>query len=218
MKFCMVLEDESLRPLGSNLIINKNPDEFYKILNQSFFIEREFVETRARFKQIIPYCVGVWQDTKEYKNYILTYKRKPKHTEQRLAEKWSIGFGGHIEPGDTKNTSRLENTQGMMTLFNCAEREFEEEVGLSFRLPYILGFLNLDEPGPVERVHFGVIFRVNMNSTLVDEKPPLPKPKDDEVDRFRWEILDDSNNLIEKRNWEAWSKVILENWKQVFSV
>lgn len=216
MKFCLVLEDELLRSFGSGLILNRNPDEFYKLLNRSFFIERDFVETRSRFKQIIPYCVGTWWDHKTRKHHLLTYKRKSAHTEQRLAEKWSIGFGGHIEPKDAEDTQALKETRGMMMLTKAAEREFIEESGFKLRLPHILGFLNLDEPGPVERVHFGVIIRAELNQDIIEDSKPQPKPKDDEADRFQWEEFSDSNNLLEKHNWEAWSRTILENWRGVF--
>jgi len=217
IKFCLVLDDELLRSLGSGLVFSKNLDEFYKLLNQAFFIERSFVEERSRFKQIIPYCVGTWWNYKTKKHYLLAYRRKPGHTEQRLAEKWSIGFGGHIEPNDLIKVQDLKDTRGMMLLFNAAEREFKEETGLELKLPHILGFLNLDEPGPVERVHFGVIIKTELNQDIIEDSKPMPKPKDGEIAEFKWlEFSDALDGIIPEYNWEAWSEIILKNWRKIF--
>lgn len=220
MKFCMVLEDELIKHLGQGLITNVGVrEEFGNLLNRAFFIERDFVEIRPRFKQIIPYCVATWYDGRivtdtAQETFILTYKRKSKHVEQRLSEKWSIGFGGHIEPKDIEGTERLDRTKGVMIVRNAAAREFEEESGFKLEKSRFLGLLNLDEPGLVERVHLGVILYADLTGFYQDL--PEIKPNDDEVDRFKWEKL--STVLLNKRNWEAWSKKILENKQELFQL
>lgn len=223
MKICMVLEDETIRPLGEGLITDAAArEEFGKLLNRAFFIERDFVETRSRFKQIIPYCVATWYDSRlvtdtAQETYVLTYKRKSKHTEQRLAQKWSIGFGGHIEPKDAEGTARFGKQHGIMAVMQAAQREFGEETGLKLDKSRFVGLLNLDEPGPVERVHLGAI--LNIDLTEFHRDLPEIKPKDDEADRFKWVKFSifSAPGMIDN-NWEAWSKIVLENRKELFQL
>jgi len=113
------------------------------------FRERGEVEEDEKWKQLIPYTYVC--DPRA--NTVLAYKRAVRGGEPRLAGKWSLGFGGHINPRD----DRL----GRHRMIDLAtNRELQEE--LIFHYPYdapvTMGFLYITDT-PVDRVHFGVIRR-----------------------------------------------------------
>jgi predicted NUDIX family phosphoesterase len=106
------------------------------------------LEQDARIKQIIPYFVV--RRSNEY----FTARRRDTGGEKRLYGGRLIGFGGHL---------RAEDIKGKMS--EWLKREFEEELevdrvlGISF-----LGIVNHDgnEDKGVHRVHFGLVFEVNV--------------------------------------------------------
>jgi predicted NUDIX family phosphoesterase len=123
-----------------------------------FFAERQYMETCSHYKQIIPYLVltrGQGDDRR-----ILAYQRRSKHTEARLGGRWSVGFGGHIEPLDRDAANSGE--RNLIDL--AARRELAEETGLpADTVPLTLvGYINSDAE-EVSSVHFGVVFTVALD-------------------------------------------------------
>lgn len=111
------------------------------------FREREEVEEDEKWKQLIPYTYVFDPQV----DAVLAYKRAAGGGEPRLAGKWSLGFGGHINP--------IDDRLGRHRMLDLAtNRELQEE--LIFHYPYdtpiTMGFLYLVDT-PVDRVHFGVI-------------------------------------------------------------
>ena len=141
-------------------------DGLAKILNtistKHKFLPRADVEEDARWQQIIPYLIF------EYQNKIFLMKRKGDHTDRRLADKYSIGVGGHINKEDVKelksSASRAkrgeQRVKGEGVIMDWARREFEEEVG--YRGKYKLEFLGLvnDDSNDVGLVHLGLIIKL----------------------------------------------------------
>lgn len=124
-----------------------------------FFAERDYMEDNSHYKQIIPYLMLQRGQGDDHR--ILCYQRRTKHTEQRLGGKWSVGFGGHIEPLD-RSIDAVES-HGM--IMATALREMEEETGLNpgagaFSM---IGYINSDSED-VSSVHFGVLFQVNLDA------------------------------------------------------
>jgi predicted NUDIX family phosphoesterase len=105
------------------------------------FLPRSMMEQDPSYKQVIPYMVFHWR-----RNYFLM-QRRSNSSEKRLSNKFTLGIGGHVRRQDMHNES----------IFNWAQREFEEEVfyrGLLTIQP--LGILN-DDSNEVGKVHIGLV-------------------------------------------------------------
>src|SRR3989338_11665285 len=90
-----------------------NFDHYLKLLQKKrIFIPRNEAETDTTYKQVIPYLVF------QHDNTYFLMQRKKNSSEQRLANKYSLGIGGHL---------REEDMAGK-TLFDWAQREFKEEI------------------------------------------------------------------------------------------
>lgn len=105
------------------------------------FLPRSLMEQDLNYKQIIPYMVFHWRGS-----YFLM-QRRSQSSERRLSNKFTLGIGGHIRKEDMHQES----------IFNWAQREFEEEVSYTGALNIQpLGILN-DDSNEVGRVHLGLI-------------------------------------------------------------
>jgi predicted NUDIX family phosphoesterase len=91
------------------------------------------------WKQIIPYLV--LRD----RGRLFLMRRTRAGSDARLHERWTIGIGGHLNPGDGGLEAGLR-------------REFAEEIAASWiPEPRLLGLLN-DDSDPVGAVHLGVVY------------------------------------------------------------
>ena len=103
------------------------------------FGPRPAMEADPTFKQVIPYLV-----LRDGDRYFLM-RRTRAGGDVRLHDRWSIGVGGHMNPGD-------ENLDGGL------RREWSEEVVADFVPDFqFLGLLN-DDTTPVGQVHLGAVF------------------------------------------------------------
>ena len=106
------------------------------------FEPRAEVEIEPRWKQVIPYLV-----VRDGARYFLMQRTRA-GVDARLHDQWSIGVGGHINPGDGGVLGGLR-------------REWQEEVTADFEPePRLLGLLN-DDTTEVGRVHLGVVFEAD---------------------------------------------------------
>lgn len=123
------------------------------IKNNQQYHPRGLMEEDVSFKQIIPYIVFEYQDL-----YFLM-QRSSQATEQRLADLYTLGIGGHIRQEDIQTND----------LVAWAQREFEEEI--SYNGSYsveIVGMIN-DDFVPVGKYHVGIamIFHADSNEVAV---------------------------------------------------
>ena len=103
------------------------------------YAPRDAMEQDAGFKQIIPYLV-----LRDGDRYFLM-RRTRAGADQRLHDRWSIGVGGHLNPGDDG-------------LLGGLRREWREELDADFEPSFEpLALLN-DDTTDVGAVHLGVIF------------------------------------------------------------
>lgn len=103
------------------------------------FRPRGKVETDPSLKQIIPYLV--LRDGER----IFLMKRTSAGGDERLHERYTIGIGGHINPGDADVPGGLK-------------REWREEIAANFEPEFEpLGLLN-DDSNPVGAVHLGLVY------------------------------------------------------------
>jgi predicted NUDIX family phosphoesterase len=103
------------------------------------FEPRPAMENDPGFKQIIPYLV-----LRDGERYFLM-RRTRAGGDVRLHDRWSIGVGGHLNPGDEDVDRGLR-------------REWAEELVADFVPDFrFVGLLN-DDTTEVGRVHLGAVF------------------------------------------------------------
>jgi len=109
------------------------------VAREGRYASRAAMEEDPRFKQIIPYLV-----LRDGDRYFLM-RRTRAGVDQRLHDRWSIGVGGHLNPGD----------EGLL---GGLRREWREELEADFEPPFEpLALLN-DDTTEVGAVHLGVVF------------------------------------------------------------
>src|SRR3989344_151922 len=120
------------------------------------FIKRSEAEEDSSWQQIIPYLFF------EAGGKYFVMQRRTDHTDLRLANKFSIGIGGHINKSDI----------GSKSIMDWADREFKEEVDYSGKYKReFLGLIN-DDSNDVGLVHIGLVIKISgdlENITVRDE-------------------------------------------------
>lgn len=116
---------------------------------------RSQVEDDPELQQIIPYCVvhHPHDDT-----YLLT-RRLRRSSERRLHHLYSLGIGGHVNPGDG---------EGGDPVVGGLRREWGEEIRCSSPATARLVAALNDDSSPVSRVHLGLVFLVEPTLGFVD--------------------------------------------------
>jgi len=118
------------------------------IARQAQFEPRAEVELDPGWKQVIPYLV-----VRDGPRYFLMQRTRA-GADARLHDLWSIGVGGHVNPGDGG-------------LLGGLQREWTEEVAADFEPePRLVGLLN-DDTTEVGRVHLGVVFEADAAGRVV---------------------------------------------------
>ena len=127
--------------------VTDNLERYQAVIRDRYvFKPRAEVEDDPGFQQIIPYVVFRHGD-----RYFLTHRLRAS-AERRLRKQYSLGIGGHINPGDLESGDPIAD--GL-------KREWEEEVAYDGHFETeLLGLLN-DESAPVSKVHLGVVFLVD---------------------------------------------------------
>lgn len=154
------------------------------------FEPRSIAETDFTMKQVIPYALLLDESGR-----VLSYRRCG--SEKRLKGIRSVGFGGHVNDGDRRDTFSS-------TLKNGLIRELAEEIGLTVEADELVfvGFIN-EEETEVGHCHIGAVF------TIV--------PGDRKL-RFDAEIGDPewiSPSSVDLSQFELWSSLALQLLKSV---
>ena len=100
---------------------------------------RDVMETDPGYKQVIPYLV-----LRDGARYFLM-RRTRAGVDARLHDRWSIGVGGHLNPGDDG-------------LLGGLRREWREELVAGFEPEFVPVALLNDDTTEVGAVHLGVVF------------------------------------------------------------
>lgn len=109
------------------------------VARDGFFMRRGDAEEDPGFKQVIPYLV-----LRDGERWFLM-RRTRAGGDARLHDAWSIGVGGHLNPGDGDVDGGLR-------------REWAEEIDAAFVPVFTpVGLLN-DDTTAVGAVHLGVVF------------------------------------------------------------
>lgn len=152
------------------------------------FHPRHLMETDSRYKQIIPYLVYI------HNQQIFVMQRKSTASEQRLANKLSIGIGGHMRQEDMAGGS----------LIAWAQRELHEEVELHdpYRIE-VLGMLN-DDRDAVGQVHVGLVLLLLGTSERIAIRSELKSGK----------LMSLSECMEQITLFESWSQLVLAELAQ----
>jgi predicted NUDIX family phosphoesterase len=109
------------------------------VARDGFFVRRGDAEEDPTHKQVIPYLV-----LRDGERWFLM-RRTRAGGDVRLHDRWSIGVGGHLNPGDVDVAGGLA-------------REWAEELVADFEPAYTpVGLLN-DDTTPVGSVHVGFVY------------------------------------------------------------
>lgn len=109
------------------------------VAREGRFMRRGDAEEDPAFKQVIPYLV--LRDGDEW----FLMRRTTAGGDARLHDRWSIGVGGHLNPGDGDVVGGLR-------------REWTEELAARFVPAFTpVGLLN-DDTTPVGAVHIGFVY------------------------------------------------------------
>lgn len=159
------------------------------ITKNAQFLPRAEVENNPSFKQIIPYLVFLHQGK------VFLMQRNEDHTEARLANRYSLGIGGHIQRHEFIGKD----------IFAWAQREFGEEVDYegNFKIK-LLGLLN-DESDGVGQVHTGLVL------LLEGDRPEIQVK--DEHKSGKLVSLEECRQYYPQM--ENWSQIILPVLREV---
>jgi predicted NUDIX family phosphoesterase len=157
------------------------------IRHRSFFMPRADVEDDPAYQQVIPYIVF-----RHDRSFLLTRRLKASG-EKRLHQQYSLGVGGHINPGDLEHGDPIDD--GL-------RREWEEEVDYRGRFQArLLGLIN-DDSSPVSKVHLALVFLVDGDSAEIAIR---------ETDKLEGELLTLDEMRIFYLGMESWSQIVYDH-------
>jgi predicted NUDIX family phosphoesterase len=149
---------------------------------QGRFAERAAMEIDPAFKQVIPYLV-----LRDGERWFLMRRTKA-GTDARLHDRWSIGVGGHLNPGDQDLAGGLR-------------REWREELDAAFVPEFrAVGLLNDDETD-VGAVHIGVVYEADAAGRAVAVR---------EVDKLAGAFADEADVAAVCDRLESWSELVFD--------
>jgi predicted NUDIX family phosphoesterase len=161
------------------------PAEAYleRTMRHGAFRPRPEAEEDPSWKQVIPYLV-----VRDGDRYLLM-RRTRAGGDPRLFERYSIGVGGHLNPGDGD-------------VLGALRREWHEEVAADFEPQFaFIGLLN-DDTDPVGAVHLGFVYSADVAGRAVGIRETEKLSGD-----FR--TPDEVAGVVDRM--ESWSRLLFEH-------
>jgi predicted NUDIX family phosphoesterase len=159
------------------------PDALDAIGRAGRYEPRAAMEQDPGFKQIIPYLV-----LRDGARYFLM-RRTRAGGDTRLHDRWSIGVGGHLNPGDRGLDGGLE-------------REWHEELVADFTPRFRpIGLLN-DDTTDVGAVHLGVVYEADAAGREVAIR---------ETDKLIGAFANPAEVAAVADDLETWSRLVFEH-------
>jgi predicted NUDIX family phosphoesterase len=184
----LCVKREDIFPDGAwHGFVFKNLERHQAVIRERhFFMPRAAVENDPAYQQIIPYVVF-----RHDARYFLTHRLRAS-SEKRLRKQYSLGIGGHINPGDLEAGDPI---------LDGLKREWGEEVVYDGRFEAeLIGLLN-DDSSPVSKVHLGVVFLVDGDSPNIAIR---------ETDKLAGELLTLDEMRIYYLGMESWSQMVYD--------
>ena len=182
-----------LIPYKEQGLTNVSASVLDKVIQYGLFRERDELEDDPSFQQIIPYAVI------SHKDSFYLFQRSSGQTEKRLHNKFSLGVGGHMNPGKAE-------VSGQEYLINQLQRELFEEVRLSGSCQVddidFIGFIN-DDTIPVGKVHVGLLYNIYVSNKGVVINEP---------EKMTAEWVDKSGLEAFYERMETWSRIIIDRY------
>ena len=147
------------------------------------FEPRAAMERDPSYKQVIPYLV-----LRDGRRYFLM-RRTRAGGDERLHDRYSIGIGGHLNPGDG-------DVEGGLL------REWREEIEASFVPDFgIVGLLNDDE-SDVGSVHLGIVYVADAAGRPVGVR---------ETAKLDGRFAEPAEVAAVRRDLETWSALVFDH-------
>jgi predicted NUDIX family phosphoesterase len=184
----LCVKREDMFPDGAwHGFVSKDLERHQAVIREHhFFMHRAAVENDPGYQQIIPYVVF-----RHDGRYLLTHRLRASSA-KRLRTQYSLGLGGHINPGDLVAGDPI---------LDGLKREWSEEVVYDGKFEAeLIGLLN-DDSSPVSKVHLGVVF-------LVDGDTPDISIR--ETDKLAGELLTLDEMRIFYLGMESWSQMVYD--------
>lgn len=159
-------------------------DAFESIVaRDGVFRDRAAMEQDRTWKQVIPYLV-----LRDGLRYFLM-RRTRAGGDTRLHDRWSIGVGGHLNPGDVDLAGGLR-------------REWAEEIEADF-VPrfHLVGLLN-DDTTEVGSVHVGAVYIAD-----ADRRPVVIR----ETEKLEGSFADAATVAAVEARLETWSALVFRH-------
>lgn len=151
------------------------------------FRPRAEVEVDRAWKQVIPYLV-----LRDGPRYFLM-RRTQAGGDARLHDRWTIGVGGHLNPGDGDLAGGLR-------------REWREEVRADFEPEFhLIGLLN-DDTGEVGAVHVGAVYLAEAGGRTVEIR---------ETEKLAGAFAEPAEVAGVVDRMESWSALVFEHLEAV---
>jgi predicted NUDIX family phosphoesterase len=153
------------------------------------YLPRDAVEDDPAQQQIIPYCIVRHADD----TYLLTHRLRAS-SEKRLHHLYSLGVGGHVNPGDGE--------AGDPVVGGLCREWGEEIVCPAPAVARLVALLN-DDTTPVSKVHLGLVFLVEPADAGVASVR--------EVHKLEGEVLSLEAMRRHYLNMESWSQLVYDD-------
>ena len=153
------------------------------VAREGRFAPRAEMEIERAWKQVIPYLV-----LRDGPRYFLMRRTKA-GGDARLHDRYSIGVGGHLNPGDGDLAGGLR-------------REWREELLADFEPPFVLiGLLN-DDTTDVGSVHLGAVYLADAGGLPVEIR---------ETDKLSGQFVRPADVAAVVDRMETWSALVFEH-------
>ncbi len=152
------------------------------IAREGRFVARAAAEHDSNHKQVIPYLV-----LRDGERWFLM-RRTRAGVDARLHDRWSIGVGGHLNPGDRDVLGGLR-------------REWNEELVADFEPPFApVGLLN-DDTTAVGAVHVGIVYEADAAGRPVEIR---------ETDKLEGAFAATDEVAAVRDGMETWSRLVFD--------
>jgi predicted NUDIX family phosphoesterase len=186
-----------LIPYKEKVLIRGDSEVLKAIVQNGLFRKRSELEEDHSFKQIIPYAIISNGDS------FYLFKRRPGQREKRLHNKFTLGAGGHMNPGKSAEPDEKY-------LIDELKRELSEEVrllnGCVIENIEFIGFVN-DDTIPVGRFHTGLLYHIRVSNKEVYIN---------ETDKLTAEWIKKSSLAEYYEGMETWSRIVFDFYIQNF--
>ena len=172
-------------------LIRENSEILKTIVRNGLFRKRSELEEDPSFKQIITYAVISSGDS------FYLFKRSSGQREKRLHNKFTLGAGGHMNPGGFAVSKEQYFNDEL-------KRELFEEVrllnGCLIEDIEFIGLIN-DDTIPVGKFHIGLLYNIRVSNKEIYIN---------ETDKMTAEWIEKSNLAEFYEGMETWSKIIFD--------